>query len=322
MSAVHPDRSRSRQAGPRGMAETEIPRLRDVIKRGWVFLVPLAALVYTFMFAFWEPEKPAWRPWSRRFSSARCKRTRGRRSKAFSAASKKPAEYLDIAVVTALAGLVIGAFQLSGLTFKLALLLVNTAGGSTIVLLILTAVYRSFSGCRCRRRSSTSCLQSWSAQRWSKSASLRGRASVFLLLRHAVLITPPDCIATYAAASIARADFWKSGWTGMRLGIVAYIVPFISSFIRRCSSKAAVEIGAAIVTAVIGVIFLSVGVAGYLFRRLGWIKRALMISAGLLLIPSASTSLWLGANPNQHSSRRRACNCRMEFSLEACHQSR
>ncbi len=57
-----------------------------------------------------------------------------------------------------------------------------------------------------------------------------------------------------------------------------------------------VEIGAAIITAVIGVIFLSVGVAGYLFQRLGWIKRALMIAAGLLLIPSASTSLWLGAN--------------------------
>ena len=111
------------------------------------------------------------------------------------------------------------------------------------------------------------------------------------------LITPPDCIATYAAASIARADFWKSGWTGMRLGIVAYIVPFVFVFHPALLFKGTpVEIGAAIITAVIGVIFLSVGVAGYLFQRLGWIKRALMISAGLLLIPSASTSLWLGAN--------------------------
>jgi TRAP-type uncharacterized transport system fused permease subunit len=47
---------------------------------------------------------------------------------------------------------------------------------------------------------------------------------------------------------------------------------------------------------VIGVIFLSVGVAGYLFQWLGWTKRILMITAGLLLIPSSSTSLWLGAN--------------------------
>src|SRR5207237_9454701 len=44
------------------------------------------------------------------------------------------------------------------------------------------------------------------------------------------LITPPDCLATYAAAAIAKADFWKTGWVGMRLGIVAYGVPVIFAF--------------------------------------------------------------------------------------------
>ncbi len=41
------------------------------------------------------------------------------------------------------------------------------------------------------------------------------------------LITPPDCLPVYIAASIARANFWQTGWTAMRLGIAAYIVPFI-----------------------------------------------------------------------------------------------
>src|SRR5437016_13210108 len=44
------------------------------------------------------------------------------------------------------------------------------------------------------------------------------------------LITPPDCLATYAEAAIARSDFWKTGWAGMRLGIVAYIMPFVFGF--------------------------------------------------------------------------------------------
>jgi TRAP-type uncharacterized transport system fused permease subunit len=205
---------------------------------------------------------------------------------------------LDIAVVTALAGLVIGAFQLSGLTFKLALLLVNTAGGSTIILLILTAVVSIILG-----------MSLPTTVVYIMLAVLVGPALVqvgipplaahlfFFYFGMLSLITPPDCIATYAAASIARADFWKSGWTGMRLGIVAYIVPFVFVFHPALLFKGTpVEIGAAIITAIIGVIFLSVGVAGYLFQRLGWMKRALMIAAGLLLIPSASTSLWLGAN--------------------------
>jgi TRAP-type uncharacterized transport system fused permease subunit len=56
------------------------------------------------------------------------------------------------------------------------------------------------------------------------------------------------------------------------------------------------EIVTAIVTASIGVIFLATGVAGYLFRELGYIKRALLILAGASLIPPASTTFWLLTN--------------------------
>ncbi|MBM4264975.1 MAG: TRAP transporter large permease subunit, partial [Deltaproteobacteria bacterium] len=111
------------------------------------------------------------------------------------------------------------------------------------------------------------------------------------------LITPPDCIATYAAASIARADFWKAGWTGMRLGIVAYIVPFVFVFHPPLLFKGnLLDIGLAIATAVVGVVFLAVGVAGFLFRPISWPKRVLMILAGVALIPSATAPIWLATN--------------------------
>ena len=282
-----------------GMPESEIPKFRDVIKRGWVFLLPLAVLVYTLMFAFWEPGKAGMAAVIATFLvGALQKETRPTLKSILDSIEGTGKILLDIAVVTALAGLVIGAFQLSGLTFKLALLLVKMAGGSTIILLILTAVVSIILG-----------MSLPTTVVYIMLAVLVGPALVqvgipplaahlfFFYFGMLSLITPPDCIATYAAASIARADFWKSGWTGMRLGIVAYIVPFVFVFHPALLFKGTiVEIGAAIITAVIGVIFLSVGVAGYLFQRLGWIKRALMIAAGLLLIPSGSTSFWLGAN--------------------------
>jgi TRAP transporter 4TM/12TM fusion protein len=282
-----------------GMPESEIPKFRDVIKRGWVFLLPLTVLVYTLMFAFWEPGKAGMAAVIATFLvGALQKETRPTFKSILGSIEETGKILLDIAVVTALAGLVIGAFQLSGLTFKLALLLVNTAGGSTIILLILTAVVSIILG-----------MSLPTTVVYIMLAVLVGPALVqvgipplaahlfFFYFGMLSLITPPDCIATYAAASIARADFWKSGWTGMRLGIVAYIVPFVFVYHPALLFKGTiVEIGAAIITAVIGVIFLSVGVAGYLFQWLGWTKRILMITAGLLLIPSSSTSLWLGAN--------------------------
>jgi TRAP-type uncharacterized transport system fused permease subunit len=54
------------------------------------------------------------------------------------------------------------------------------------------------------------------------------------------------------------------------------------------------EILIAVVTAVIGVILLGAGCAGYLFRPIGWTKRGfLWIAALLLLLPSTSNVLLL-----------------------------
>jgi TRAP-type uncharacterized transport system fused permease subunit len=99
------------------------------------------------------------------------------------------------------------------------------------------------------------------------------------------LITPPDCLATYAAAAIARSDFWKTGWTGMRLGIVAYIVPFVFVFHPALILEGTPgEIVLAVLSTSIGVILLGVGCAGYLFRPLGWGRRAWVIAAGLSMM--------------------------------------
>lgn len=285
--------------GLKGMPENEIPKFRNVIKRGWVFLVPLGVLVYTLMFAFWEAGKAGMAAVVATFLvGALQKDTRPTFKGILTSVEETGRILLDIVVVTALAGLVIGAFQLSGLTFKFALLLVNMAGGSTIALLVLTAIASIILG-----------MSLPTTVVYIMLAVLVGPALVqvgipplaahlfFFYFGMLSLITPPDCIATYAAASIARADFWKSGWTGMRLGIVAYIVPFIFVFHPPLLFKGTVaDIGGAIVTAVIGVIFLAIGVAGFLFRPLGWTKRIIMIVAGIALIPSATAPIWLASN--------------------------
>ena len=111
------------------------------------------------------------------------------------------------------------------------------------------------------------------------------------------LITPPNCLATFTAAAIAGANFWKTGWTGMRLGIVAYVVPFVFVYHPALVFQGtASEIAAALATAAAGVVLLAVGCAGYLFRPLGVARRALVIVAGLLLIPAPTSPLWLAAN--------------------------
>ena len=285
--------------GLKGMPASEIPKFGAVIKRGWTFLVPLGVLVYTLMFAFWEAGKAGMAAVVATFVvGALQKETRPTFKEILNSVEETGRILLDIVVVTSLAGLVIGAFQLSGLTFKFALLLVNMAGGNTIALLILTAIVSIILG-----------MSLPTTVVYIMLAVLVGPALVqvgipplaahlfFFYFGMLSLITPPDCIATYAAASIARADFWKAGWTGMRLGIVAYIVPFVFVFHPALLFKGTFfDIVSAIVSAIIGVVFLGVGVAGFLFRPLGWTKRIIMIIAGVALIPSATAPVWLATN--------------------------
>jgi TRAP transporter 4TM/12TM fusion protein len=285
--------------GLTGMARSEIPKVAAVMRRGSVFLVPLVVLIYVLMFANWEPGKAGMAATITTFVvGALARETRPTFRGILSSVEETGKILLDIVVVTALAGLVIGAFQLSGLTFKFALLLVGLASGSIALLLILTAVVSIILG-----------MSLPTTVVYIMLAILVGPALIqvgiaplaahlfFFYFGMLSLITPPHCIATYAAASIARADFWKSGWTGMRLGIAAYIVPFVFVFHPALLFQGtAVEIGSAIITAAVGVIFLGSGVAGYIFKPLGVIKRLILVAAGLLMIPSASTSYWLAAN--------------------------
>ncbi|MEK6665395.1 MAG: TRAP transporter large permease subunit, partial [candidate division NC10 bacterium] len=111
------------------------------------------------------------------------------------------------------------------------------------------------------------------------------------------MITPPVCLATYAAASIGRADFMKTGWAGVRLGIVAYVVPFFFAYHPALLLKGSpTEIILAVVTAAAGVILLGIGCAGFLFRPLGWTKRGVAALAGLCLFPPPSSGLWVATN--------------------------
>jgi TRAP-type uncharacterized transport system fused permease subunit len=99
------------------------------------------------------------------------------------------------------------------------------------------------------------------------------------------LITPPDCLATYAAAAIAKADFWRTGWTGMRLGIVAYIVPFVFVVHPALIGKGSwLEIIGSVLTAAAGVILLSVGCVGYFTRPLSWPRRMWTFAAAAFFI--------------------------------------
>jgi TRAP transporter 4TM/12TM fusion protein len=282
-----------------GLPREQIPKLRGLMRFGWVFLFPLGFLIYVLMFDNWEAGKAGMATVVMTFIvGVLQKETRPTLAKVFNCIENTGRTLLDIVVITALAGLVIGALQLSGLTFKLSLLLVTLSGGNVLALLGLTALVCVLLGMSLPTAVVYITLAVLVAPALAQLGIDPLAAHLFLFYFGMLsLITPPDCLATYTAAAIAHSDFWKTGWTGMRLGIAAYVVPFAfalhPALILRGSLS---DILFAVVASSIGTFLLAVGCAGYLFRPFTWITRSLFCLAGLLLMLPTWQGAWLIAD--------------------------
>ncbi len=106
-------------------------------------------------------------------------------------------------------------------------------------------------------------------------------------------ITPPVCATPIVAAAIAEANWLRTGFRAMTLGIIAFIVPYM--FVANPALMLDGEpltIILAVVTAILGVTAFAAGVAGYFLKVTTLIDRVMLLTAGLLLIyPGLITDL-------------------------------
>ena len=193
---------------------------------------------------------------------------------------------LDLVAITTLAGVVIGAFQLSGLTSKLPLLLMSAAGSNVLLLLVLTAVVSILLGMSLP----TTVVYITLAVLVGAGAGAdghrpAGRPPVPVLLRHAVAHHAAGLPGHLRRGGDREIGLLANGLDRDAAGVVAYVVPFVFVFHPALLLRGTLpEIALAILTASLGVILLGIGCAGYLFRALGWARRTWTIAAGLSLM--------------------------------------
>jgi TRAP-type uncharacterized transport system fused permease subunit len=103
-------------------------------------------------------------------------------------------------------------------------------------------------------------------------------------------ITPPVALAVFAAASLAKADMWRSGFAAMRAAAPAYIVPFMFVYepmllliVNDWSREWGFVVWSTI-TASVGVVCLAASLFGWLLTLASAWQRVLLFVAALCLI--------------------------------------
>jgi TRAP transporter 4TM/12TM fusion protein len=278
----------------KGLPVSELPRAMDVLKNGWYFIFVFALLIVMLMYMQREAQAPYYATALLLVINQASARHRWNLRKLMDFLVGIGKLFTELAAILAGIGLIIGALTLSGKIGSIAYELVNIAGQDVIALLILGAITSFILGIGMTVTAAYLFLAVTVSPALVQGGLDKLAVHLFLLYWGMIsFITPPVAIGAYAAASVAEANPIKTGLEAMRLGTIIYFVPFFFALNPALIGQGTfVHVSFVFATAMVGVVFLSAALQGYLvgIGRLtvwgpgGWVLRIMLFVGGLAMM--------------------------------------
>jgi TRAP transporter 4TM/12TM fusion protein len=277
---------RAAKIGLKPLPPEEIPTLKQVFRKGWFFLVPIGLLVYAIFGLYMRPELAALVSVAGllivvAFNKEQRKALRIYNVvKIFQASTRS---MIEITVVCAAAGFIVGLVTYTGLGYSLSLFLTELSGGNLLILAILTAIASTILG---MGMPVTPCYVLLA----TVAAPAMVNLGVSPLLAHLFVyyfgtfsfLTPPVCLAVYVAASIAEAPVIKTGFQAMKLAIAGYMVPFFFLYKPGLALLGSpLNVVLSVVEGILATLLIAIAIEGYFIRPISWLERAALLIAGL-----------------------------------------
>lgn len=311
--------------GFRGLPREELPPLRGAFRGRLHLIVPLAVLIAALV-AGYSPMKAAF--WSIVLLVALGLPRRATRmglGKLYGALEAGAANTLPVAAACACAGIIVGVVGLTGVGVKFSSVLLRItehaatiaplleavgmpaswAGDASVLLtsllaLTLGAIAALILGCGMPPTAVYIIMASLAIP--AMTAALEpintvnpALAAHFFAFHFATIaaITPPVALAAYAAASISGADPFKTGLTACRIGLIAFVVPYMFAYSPSLLFEGSwLTVLGSTVTASIGVVCIAAATQAFLVYPLrGWAQAAFLLAGLLLVKPGLWTDL-------------------------------
>ena len=288
------------EAGRRGITPVDpdkIPSLLTTMRRGWYILVPFAVLVAALFEYNQPPEAAALIAFASLAVISLFGTYHGARISwrdflgAFMDTGRSA---MEIALICAVAGMIIGLFSLSGLSFGMGFFLVQLGKSSVLLLLGATALVCIVLGMGMPTVGVYLLLATLAAPPLIELGIVPLSAHLFVLYFGMMsMITPPVAIAAFVAGNMAGAHPMKTGVEAVRIGWPAYIVPFLfvlSPHLLLAGSWT--ENIYAALAATGGVYLGTIAVVGFYRHELHTLLRlAFGLAGAALLVPEALSSV-------------------------------
>jgi TRAP transporter 4TM/12TM fusion protein len=280
--------------GIKRVDESLIPKLLGVLLQGWHYPIAFAVLIVGLFSLNLQPATAAL------YASVTILVTGvlfgydGKRmhpKRLWEAIVKTGTGSVDILMICAAAGMIIGVLNLTGLSYALASSLVAMAGGSLFLLLLFAAIVCIILGMGMPTAGVYILLATLVAPSIIQFGVDKMAAHLYVMYFGMMsMITPPVAIAAFTAASLAGTKPMATGMAAVRFGWIAYIVPVLFVLSPSLLLQGPVpEVAMAIVTAIGGIWLICGAVTGYLLRPMKVPLRAITAIAGFgMLFPAGA----------------------------------
>lgn len=274
-----------------------MPRILDVLRTRGYLLIPIFVLLYTLLIVKVSPIRAGlWSILSCVLTSWLKPETRMGVKEILDTLSDGCIKALNISAATACAGIIVGIVQMTGVGLTFSSLMLALGGTSVFLALITAMIVAVILGMGLPITATYITVAAVLAPALIRMGLEPIAVHLFLYFFAAVSgMTPPVCVTAFAAAGISGEDPMQVGFTSVKLGIIAYILPFMFVFGTPLIMIGTVsEIIIASITALVGSLSLAAAVHGYAIERLSIPDRLALLTAGLFLVKVGALTNYLG----------------------------
>ena len=277
------------------MDEKDIPKTKEVLKDGWIYLLILGILIVLLLVVQYSPLYAAlWATVSVPVVMLFDKKKRFTFKDIPSAMVKSGFSAMSIVIGCACAGIVVGMVSLTGIGVIFGDMMIQAAHGLLFPSLVFTAITCIVLGMGLPTTAAYVIAASILAPSLIKLGLAPLTAHLFVFYFACLsAITPPVALAAYAGAGIAKCSPMSTAVEACKLGFAGFIVPFAFCYSPAMMMQGSVlEVLSVFLSAFIGVSIISSGFQGWLFWRLNWFERIVFVAAGMLMfIPGTLTDI-------------------------------
>ena len=202
---------------------------------------------------------------------------------------------ITVAVACSMAGIIAGCITVTGLASRLISAIVALSGNYLIIGLFLTMLCCIILGMGVPTTANY-CIMAATCAPILTKLGIPAVAAHFFVFYFGIVadITPPVALAAYAGSAIAKSNPMKTGINATKLAIAAFIVPYVFAYSPALLfvDTGWLQVVQISISAMLGIFGVAACLNGYMFKKIHWILRIVLLVGGLtLIIPGTVTDI-------------------------------